>query len=217
MDAVVFDLDGLIFNTEEIYQEVGRQVLARRGKTFDGPLLDQMMGRPPQVALQLMIDWHRLDVTVDELARESEAEFMSLLASRLAPMPGLVELVDALDAARIPKAIATSSTRGFAVHALERYDLLRRFQFVLTCEDIVEGKPHPEIYLKAAERLRLAPDRMMVLEDSHNGCRAAVAAGALAVAVPAGHSQTHSFPGARLVADTLRDRRIYELLGLARP
>ena len=92
--------------------------------------------------------------------------------------------------------------------------LLARFSFILTCEDVQCGKPDPEVYLHAARKFGIAPSEMMVLEDSQNGCRAAVAAGAFAVAVPGPHNRGHEFPGASLVADTLADARIYAALGL---
>ncbi len=213
--AVVFDLDGLMFNTEELYQDVGTEMLRRRGKTFDAELLDAMMGRPANVALQLMIDYHSLDDTVAELVTETDQIFAGLLEERLEQMPGLADLLDALERADIPKAIATSSGPTFAHAALRQFDLVARFEFVLTCDDIRDGKPHPEIYLLAASRLGLAPEALLVLEDSQNGCRAAVAAGATVVAVPGGHSRRHDFSGATLVADTLADPRLYALLGIA--
>ena len=145
--AVVFDLDGLMFNTEELYQDVGGELLRRRGKTFTGDLLDQMMGRPARVSLQIMIDWHQLDATPDELARETEEIFAGILAERLECMPGLVELLASLERAGIPKAIATSSGPRFAADVLAKFGFAPRFQFVLTSADIVEGKPNPEIYL----------------------------------------------------------------------
>ena len=80
---------------------------------------------------------------------------------------------------------------------------------------MTDGKPHPEIYLTAARRFDIEPARMMVLEDSQNGCRAAIASGAFAVAVPGDHSRAHDFTGAQFVAESLADRRIYEALGLA--
>jgi HAD superfamily hydrolase (TIGR01509 family) len=212
--AVVFDLDGLIFNTEELYQFVGEELLRRRDKTFPPDLLDQTMGRPQRIALQLMIDYHRLDVTVDQLMLETAEVFAAILGERLALMPGVSELLAALEAAGIPKAIATSSNRDFVADVLGRFQLTPRFQFILTGDDITHGKPHPEIYLLAARRFGIAPSEMMVLEDSRHGCAAAVAAGTFAVAVPAGRSRTHGFDGAALVADTLRDPRIYAALGV---
>jgi HAD superfamily hydrolase (TIGR01509 family) len=213
--GVIFDLDGLIFNTEELYEQVGAEVLRRRGFEFSEELLHRMMGRPGAIALQMMIDHHGLDDTVAQLAAESMVIFRAILDTRLATMPGVPELLAAVEGAGLPKAVATSSSREFARDVLGRFDLWDRFSFVLTAEDIRQGKPNPEIYLTAASRLQLRPAQIMVLEDSHNGCRAAVAAGAYAVAAPAGLSRSHDFSGAALVADTLADRRIYEALGLA--
>jgi HAD superfamily hydrolase (TIGR01509 family) len=212
--AVTFDLDGLMFNTEELYQEVGSIVLARRGKEFTGELLDMMMGRKSNIALSLMIEYHRLDCTWEQLAAESAEVFGGILPDKLCPMPGLLDLLDALDEAAVPKGIATSSGREFVELVLGLSKLRSRFRFVLTSENIEHGKPAPDVYLLAAERHGVAPAEMMVLEDSHIGCSAAVAAGTFAVAVPHGRSVTHQFPGARFVASTLADRRIYEALGL---
>lgn len=212
--AVVFDLDGLMFNTEELYHEVGTELLRRRDRALTRELLNQMMGRPARVALQIMIDWHGLSDTVDTLQGETDEIFGDLLARRLAPMPGLVDLLAALEAAQLPKAIATSSRRAYVERILTPFQFGPRFEFVLTAEDVTHGKPHPEIYERAAERLGLAPREVLVLEDSENGCRAAVAAGAFAVAVPGDHSRHHDFTGAALVAEGLADPRIYSALRL---
>lgn len=210
--AAVFDLDGLLVNTEELYQHVGSELLRRRGKTFGPDLLDAMMGRPPAVSLAIMIEWHGLADTVETLAAETGAIFAGLLDERLEPMPGAMNLVDAIASRGLPRAVATSSGPAFAHDVLGRVGLLDRFAFVLTSADVVNGKPDPEIYLAAAARLGVDPAAMIVFEDSHNGCRAAVAAGAVVVAVPGGHSRRHDFTGARLVADSLADPRIAGLL-----
>jgi HAD superfamily hydrolase (TIGR01509 family) len=214
--AVTFDLDGLMFNTEELYQEVGGMLLARRGKQFTGELLDKMMGRKSNVALALMIEHHQLDATPEQLAAETAEIFGGILPGRLAPMPGLLELLSALEAAEIPKAIATSSGRAFVEHVLGIFQLQPRFAFVLTSEDIEHGKPEPDVYQLAAKRHGVAPAEMMVLEDSQIGCQAAVAAGAYTVAVPHGQSLQHQFPGVQLIAATLADDRIYSALGLTK-
>lgn len=216
LQAVVFDLDGLMFNTEQLYQQVGGELLRRRGKLFEADLLDQIMGRRTHVALQMMIDWHGLPDTVETLSSESAEIFAEILDTQLAQLPGLAELLEALEAAEIRKAIATSSVRAFTERVLGKFDLARRFAFILTAEDVAEGKPHPEIYQTAARRLQLEPQQIMVLEDSHNGCRAAVAAGTYAVAVPGAHSRAHDFSGAKLIAESLADPRIYAALGLRR-
>lgn len=210
--AVVFDLDGLLVNTEELYQHVGGELLRRRGRTFGPDLLDAMMGRPQQVSLQIMIDWHGLDDTIEALAAETREIFAGLLDTRLETMPGAVPLLDGLAARGLPRAVATSSGPDFAHDVLGRVGLRDQFAFVLTSADVVRGKPDPEIYLAAAGRLGVEPGAMLVLEDSQTGCRAAVAAGAVTVAVPGGHSRRHDFGGAALVADSLADPRIHALL-----
>jgi HAD superfamily hydrolase (TIGR01509 family) len=163
-----------------------------------------------------MIQWHGLDDTVAGLAAETREIFTGLLDTQLATMPGAVALVSRLAAAGVPCGVATSSGPDFARDVLGRVGLRPRFQFVLTSADVTLGKPHPEIYLEAARRLGVAPARMLVLEDSQAGCTAAVAAGAVAVAVPGGHSLRHDFTNARFVADSLADPRIAALLGWER-
>jgi pseudouridine-5'-monophosphatase len=214
--AVCFDLDGLIFNTEELYPRVMEELLRRRNKPFTWELIDLMMGRPGRVSLQIMIDHHQLDDGVDGLCAESDEIFNEIWERELALMPGLLELLATLEQHQIPKGIATSSRAAMVQRMLPRFELGPRFQFVLTSEDVTRGKPDPEIYLKAATRFGIRPDEMLVLEDSENGARAAVAAGAVAVAVPGSHNRSrHTFVGCELIANTLADPRIYQLLGVA--
>jgi HAD superfamily hydrolase (TIGR01509 family) len=130
-------------------------------------------------------------------------------------MRGVIDLLDDLQAADMPVAVATSATPEYADNVLTRLDLKQRFRFILTAADIHRGKPDPEIYLLAANQLGIEPAHMMVLEDSANGCRAAVAAGAFTVAVPNRHTAKHNFAGARFIAETLADPRIRKALRIA--
>lgn len=214
--AVVFDLDGLISNTEDLYEQAGETVLRRRGKIYDAELREKIMGRPVAVAIQMIIDCHSLPDRAEDLMYECGEVLQELIATSLAPMPGVVELIDALQAADIPIAVATSATPEYADNVLTRLNFKDRFRFILTAADIQHGKPDPEIYLLAAKWLGIAPEQIMVLEDSANGCRAGVAAGAFTVAVPNRHTRHHNFAGARFVADSLKDPRIRETLGLER-
>jgi HAD superfamily hydrolase (TIGR01509 family) len=215
MRAVVFDMDGLMFNTEDVYSAVGVEVLRRRGRQFTVAVKDAMMGMRPQPAFETMIRHCELADTWEQLAAESNLLFLELLPSRLAPMPGLLALLDALEAAGVPQAIATSSSRMLVDACLQPFGNMRgKFRFILTAEDIVHGKPDPEIYLTAAGRFGVAPAEMTVLEDSQNGCLAAAAAGAFAVAVPGEHSRQHDFSSASLVVKSLSDPRLYEAIGI---
>ncbi|MEQ8210513.1 MAG: HAD family phosphatase [Lacipirellulaceae bacterium] len=213
--AVTFDLDGLMFNTEDIYQQVGTTICERRGKAFPEDLRNQMMGRKSTDALQLMIDYHSFEDSTDELAVESAEVFGSLLPGRLQPMTGLLDLLEALEQANVPKGIATSSGKAFVDHIMSLMNIRERFTFILTAENIEHGKPAPDVYLLAAEKHDVLPEEMLVLEDSEIGCRAGVAARAFTVAVPSEHSNTHSFEGVNFEATSLRDARIYQALQLA--
>ena len=215
--AVVFDLDGLMFNTEELYDDVGEILLQRRGHHYSEELKREIMGRPARVGLKTMIQWHGLDATVEQLQAETDEIFAGILPTRLRPLPGLEALLQALEAIPIPKAIATSSGRAYTTTVLSQFAYGPRFQFVLTGEDVREGKPAPEVYLTAAKRFGVAPSAVMVLEDSENGCRAGLAAGAFTVAIPGPHSRQHDFRGVALVAASLADVRIYRVLGLPPP
>ncbi len=181
---------------------------------FTPELKNLMMGQRPQPSFELMIRHCHLAETWQQLASESDQLFLSLLNDRLAPLPGLYDLLAALERAEIPKAIATSSNVALVQACLKPFDFEKRFQFILTAEDIVRGKPDPEIYLTAARRFGIAPAEMMVLEDSQNGCIAAASAGAFTVAVPGQHSRNHDFSRASLIADSLTDPRIFEALGI---
>lgn len=211
--GVVFDLDGTMFNTEQLYVQVLQEMLRRRDLPFQWELLNEMMGRPGMVSLQILIDWHKLEnLTPLQLYEESDSIFYGILDRELAPMPGTLDLLAELESRGIPKAIATSSRRKVVLHMLDRFHLRERFQFILTSEDVTHGKPNPEIYTRAASRLALSPAEVLVFEDSANGCAAAVAAGMHTIAVPGEHSSTHSFTGAKMIATSLADPRIYDLL-----
>lgn len=211
IQAVAFDLDGLMINTEDVFHMTGTELLRRRGKIATPELFHAMMGRRAHEAFQVMIDLMSLTESVPELAEESEAIFDDFLETHLAPMPGLFEVLDVIEKRGIPKAVATSSNRPYLNRMLERIELMDRFDVLLSGDDVTHGKPHPEIYLTAAERLGVAPESMLVMEDSENGTRAGVAAGAFVISIPHHHSRHHNFEGARAIATALNDPVILNL------
>lgn len=206
--AVVFDLDGVLANTEDLYEIACETLLRRRGRTYDQPLREQMMGRPAAVAIKILIETHGFTEPESVFMDECQELMQQLLTTRLAPMPGVCELLNRIEAAGLPAAVATSAIREYEAFVLTGLGIRHRFQFVLTADDIRHGKPDPEIYLLASQRLGIEPRQMMVIEDSTNGCKAALAAGAFTVAVPNRHTAMHDFTGTQLVADTLADPRI---------
>ena len=210
--AVVFDMDGLMFNTEDLYNIVGESLLQRRGKTFTLELKRAMMGLPGKEAFEVMRSQCGLSESVQALMRETDELFVDLLPAEIEKMPGLDRLLELLEQKGLPKAVATSSHRKFAKRALGFFDLEPRFEFVLTGDDVERGKPNPDVYLMAARNLELEPQDLLVLEDSHIGSRAAKAAGAFTIAVPTVHSSHCDFSHVDLIAKSLEDEVITNLL-----
>ncbi|MGL4461993.1 MAG: HAD family hydrolase, partial [Planctomycetia bacterium] len=213
-DAVVFDMDGTMFDTERLYFAAGEELLGRRGLSFTAELQHRMMGRPAAAALGELRDHHALDDSIDELRRESSVIFDSLLDGNLRMMPGLLDALRRIDRAGLPTAVATSTARDLAVRMLSSFDLLPRFRVVFTGTDVVHGKPHPEIYHKTCAALGVEPRRTLVLEDSYNGVVAAADAGCRVAAVPHEHSRSFDFSRAERVVDGLDDPRLWEFAGL---
>ena len=210
--AVAFDLDGLMFNTEEVFQRTLTDLLAARGKLAKPEMFAAMMGRRAVEANGIMIEMAGLTETVDEIEAEIGDRFRDLLDDILQPMPGMLDLLDRLESAGVPKAVCTSSGQSYCRGILDRYDLADRFAFLMAAEDVSQGKPHPEIYATAAERFAVPAASMLVLEDSQHGVAAGKAAGAIAVAVPHEFTNGHTYDAADLVADSLADPRLLALL-----
>jgi HAD superfamily hydrolase (TIGR01509 family) len=213
--AVVFDLDGLLIDTERVFTAAARRLLARRGLELEDAFMVSIMGVPGRVALPRFRDRYQLPDALDALADEYKRDFFAALRGGSAPlMPGAVELLDRLERRGVPKAIATSSSREYVDTVFGPHGLLGRFAFVLTCDDVTHGKPHPEVYQRAAERFGLAPAAVLVLEDSVNGLRAAKAAGARCVVVPHEQTPREELVGADAIVPSLAAPELSRLLGV---
>jgi HAD superfamily hydrolase (TIGR01509 family) len=210
--AVVFDLDGLMLNTEDVFELAGVELLGRRGLEMTDTIRRGMMGLRPTEAFTVLKSATGLSESLDELMDETRLIFAEFSLNRLSTMPGLLELLELTDQLRLPRAVATSSPRAYMTHLLTQFELLHRFHVTLTAEDVSRGKPHPEIYLAAAQRLSVAPEEMLVLEDSETGSRAAAAAGALVVSVPNRHTDYGDFSMSHLQVPHLGDERLHQLL-----
>ena len=125
--AVAFDLDGLMFNTEDVFDLAGDALLRRRGLRMTDEIRRGMLGRRPPEAFAHLIKMTGITEPVEQLRIESKELFMNLLDAHLKPMPALFELLDHLEGLGIPKGVATSSPRAYMEHLLGRFDLLPRF------------------------------------------------------------------------------------------
>ena len=208
IQAIAFDMDGLLLNTEHLYDVVINDLLSTRGQSFTRETKLAMMGRGAQPALKILKERHNLTDDWTSLAQEIESRLIRILPDKLGLMPGVQILLDKIKQCDRPAVVVTSSPRSFAVTALRQVDILERFEFLVCGEDVERGKPAPDIYLKAAEKLGVPPHQILALEDSHTGSRAAVAAGFHTIAVPGEHSADQDFSHVVFVAQRSDDPRI---------
>ena len=146
-EAVVFDLDGLLIDTEWAFAEAASRLLKRRGLELEPAFFATMMGTPARDALPRFRLRYQITDSLEALAAEYRADFTALFpdeSPRL--MPGAADLIARLERADVPKAIATSSSRQYVDAVFGPHGLIDRFAFVLTCDDVTHGKPHPEVY-----------------------------------------------------------------------
>ena len=183
-DAVIFDMDGLIFDTEPLYRDAIMAAASDGG--HDMPLAFYLgtIGLPGEATRALFNERFGKDFDFDGFWMTASKRYYELAASQLRLKAGVVELLDLLDDLRLPRAIATSSLHEDVRHHLGAHGLLDQFQAVVAQGDYARGKPNPDPYLKAAERLGVEPARCLALEDSYTGVRAASNAGMMTIMVP---------------------------------
>ncbi|MFM7056496.1 MAG: HAD family hydrolase [Planctomycetota bacterium] len=210
--AIVFDLDGTLLNTEDIFEQAGCQLMARRGLEMTPQIRHAMLGRRPAEAFTALKSLTGLTDSIEDMMHETKVLFRQLAETTVAVLPGVPEMLDIADHCGLPRAVATSSPRPWMTWLLTKVNLLHRFHFTLTAEDVTFGKPHPEIYLAAAAQLGIPPHEMLVFEDSETGTRSAAAAGAFVVAVPNRHTSHGDFSTCSLRVTSLLDPLLLSLL-----
>ena len=184
VEAVIFDLDGLMVDSEPLAKQAWRTLLARHGHTLDQETINAMFGLRLADSSLLVKERFGLPLPAPQIAAEEKHIFMALLDSNLRPMPGLSDLLRAVDARGLPRAVATSSGLDYALMALRTVGVADGFAAIVTGDDVVRGKPAPDIYLAAAAELGRQAASCLALEDSPIGVSAAKAAGMRCVAVP---------------------------------
>jgi pseudouridine 5'-phosphatase len=202
---IIFDMDGLLLDTEPFYTEAHKILAARYGKVFDWTVKSKMIGLPAQSSAQVMIGLLQLPISVPEYL-EMRAPILEELFPKAEPMPGALQLTQHLKRIRVPQAVATSSARHHFDLKTSRHSLwLRLFDCIVTGDDpeIKKGKPDPDIFLVTARRLQVSPANCLVFEDSPAGIEAARAAGMYAVAVPDPNMSDASYGNAHQIIRSL--------------
>lgn len=183
IEAVVFDLDGVLLDSEQIWDTAREQLVRERGGRWHDRAQQDMMGMSSPEWSRYMHDELGLTEAPEEISAEVVNRLEALYREELPLLPGAREAVERL-AARWPLALASSSNRPIIEFALELAGLRSSFRATVSSEEVARGKPAPDVYLEAASRLGLDPRACAAVEDSRNGIRSARAAGMCVIAVP---------------------------------
>jgi len=183
IEAVVFDLDGVILQTEEIWDEVRSAYVRERGGRYDEEIQRAMMGMSAPEWSAYLAEDAGVPGTPAEINQDVVDLMLAAYARDLPLIPGAIETVRRI-ADAFPLALASSSNRAIFEEVLRLAGLADAFQATVSSEEVPRGKPAPDVYLEAARRLGVAPERCAAVEDSHSGIRSAHAAGMRVVAIP---------------------------------
>jgi pseudouridine-5'-monophosphatase len=211
---VIFDLDGTLLQTEELYTIASQAIAGRYGKVYDWEIKRHVIGGGARVGARFVVDALKLPITAERYLSERE-HLLRELCRTVAPTAGAAHLVEALHRRGIPLAIGTSSTRELAELKLSAQPFAARFQAMACSDDpgVTAAKPAPDVFLLAAERLGADPKGCLVFEDTPKGVAAARAAGMQVIAIPDPRMDRSDFEHAQLVLHSLEQVTL-QILGL---
>jgi pseudouridine 5'-phosphatase len=204
---VIYDMDGLLLDTEPFYTAATQAIVHRYGKTFDWSVKSRMIGRKAADSAKVLVDSLDLPITPAEYL-EMREEKLDELFPQAEPKPGALRLTCHLHNHAVPQAVATSSDRHhFELKTMRHRGWFDKFDCIVVGEDpeVRRGKPAPDIFLVAARRLGALPQDCLVFEDAPPGVEAARAAGMYVIAVPDPNMINHPYPEADEVLSSLDD------------
>ena len=182
--AIVFDMDGVLLDTETLYKEAMERACRDLGVTMTPELHFAQIGIPAEIGEQMMIDAFGPEFPLRDYNARVHASMLERLRHNVPVKDGALELLRELRRRNIPVAVATSTSSPTAPERLARAGLLDFLGALVTRSDVTHGKPHPEPFLTAAARLKVSPADCLAIEDSYNGIRAAHAAGMRPIMIP---------------------------------
>jgi pseudouridine-5'-monophosphatase len=196
--CVIYDMDGLLLNTEPYYTVASQRIAARYGKVFDWTVKAHMIGKRQKDSARVFTEMLQVPLTAEEYLRERQVILEELFPAA-EPMPGAIRLTRHLHRHQVLQAVATSSDRRhFSIKTSRHQQWFGIFDCIVIGDDpdVARGKPAPDIFLTAAARVGIPPGECLVFEDSPVGVAAACAAGMPVIAVPDSHLSPDIFRAA---------------------
>ncbi len=183
--AAIFDMDGLMLDSERLGMECWRQAARQVGVEIHDAAIIGMVGMHTSRTGQWLREQFGPDYPCDALREACHEIYLARTRAEAIPLrPGIMEMLDWLEVRKLPKAVATSTRRHIALHHLEMAGLLHRFEFVVGGDEVTNPKPAPDIYRNVVSRFQLPTNACVVFEDSDYGAQAAHAAGCRLVIIP---------------------------------
>jgi beta-phosphoglucomutase len=188
--AAIFDMDGVLIDSGAHHRRAWRALLAELGAEPADPEHWRLtIGRPSEEAIPLLLGRRVSGAEARRLARRKRDLYQEQAQAGLEPVPGVRAFLESLARLDVPRAVGTSASRWDAERLLDDLGLLRHFDVVVTSDDVMLGKPDPEVWTQAARRLRIAPSHCVIFEDAVVGIQAARSAGMRAIGVTTAHSE----------------------------
>src|SRR5574341_1576526 len=209
--AVIFDMDGVIIDSEPLWEKAGRILLARRGLDYNPIYRDKIVGLNQKDSGRLLKETFNLPETIEELLAERIEILLPLYDKELELVPGLITILKELKESGFLLALASSSPNRVINFVLDKFSLNQFFSVVVSGESVEFGKPHPDIYISPARKLgacpeqgrKIEPKECVVIEDSINGVRSAKSAGMFCIAIPDKRLNQKGFQIADVVIDKI--------------
>ncbi len=199
--AVIFDLDGVIVESENAHIEAEKQVLLKHNLVISAEELHRYTGTTAKAMFTELIAKYKLATTFEEINHQKEKILLKLLEQDAKPTRGILSLIRELKRRGIRLAIGSSSTRKLIDYVLTKLNITSLFDCVLAAEDVEHSKPNPEIFLRAATKLGVSPDLCLVIEDAKLGVEAAKSAGMKCIGYRNPHSGNQDLSKADITTD----------------
>jgi HAD superfamily hydrolase (TIGR01509 family) len=214
LKAVIFDMDGVILDSEPLYREIQDKVFVDLGFTVDDREYDSFIGLGVRKMWERLIASRKLTQPIQELIELNQKAIYQYfyMRNKLEPMPGFEQFIDSCLAANIKTAVASSTARQVIEIILSKLGVIQKFSLIVSGEEVKSGKPSPDIFIETARKLKLSPLTCLVIEDSENGVKAAKAAGMYCIGLQNPNSGNQDLSDADKIVDCFDQIKLTELL-----